>query len=243
MKKVLGCIRRACRDFDLIQAHDRIALGISGGKDSMLLLHAMQLYTYFSPVPFTFTAIHLNPGFAGMDPSPLKAYAEASGVELHIVDTDIADIVFNKRREKNPCALCAKMRRGVLHKTALRLNCNKVALAHHMDDALETLFLSMFYEGRLFTLSPRSYLDRTGLTLIRPMLYLPERHIVNTVKRLGLPVVHNLCPANGRTRRQETKEFISSLAARMPGVKERMLHALQNTEKYALWDKAKPPEA
>ncbi|MFZ5975729.1 MAG: tRNA lysidine(34) synthetase [Bacillota bacterium] len=239
MKKVLGCIRRACDDFRLIDPGDRIAVGVSGGKDSTLLLHAIRLYRYFSPVPFTFCAIHLQMGFEDMDAAPLADYARQSGIDLHIVPTDIAAVVFDVRKEKNPCSLCAKMRRGALNNYAKQLGCNKVALAHHMDDALETFFLSLFYEARIYTLSPRSYLDRTDLTLIRPMLYLPEKHINNTVRRLSLPVIHNPCPANGRTKRQDMKEFISSIAAQIPGAKEKMLHALQNTGAYSLWDKAK----
>jgi tRNA(Ile)-lysidine synthase TilS/MesJ len=240
MKKVLGCIRRACADYSLIESGDHIAVGVSGGKDSVLLMHAMRLYRYFSPVPFTFCAIHLGLGFAGTDAAPLNAYARENGVPFHTVPTDIAKIVFDIRKEKNPCALCAKLRRGVLNDHAKRLGCNKLALAHHRDDALETFFLSLFYEGRLYTLSPRSYLDRIGLTLIRPMLYLPEHHIVNTVRRLSLPVVENPCPANGHTKRQEMKELIGRIAAEFPGAKERMLHALKNTGGYSLWDKAKP---
>lgn len=240
MKKVLGCIRRACDDFRLIEPGDRIALGVSGGKDSVLLMHAMRLYRYFSPVPFKFLAIHLSLGFPGVDAAPLETYARENGIDFITVPTDIAEVVFDIRKEKNPCSLCAKLRRGSLNDHAKRLGCNKVALAHHRDDALETFFLSLFYEGRIYTLSPRSYLDRTGLTLIRPMLYLPERHIANTVRRLSLPVVENPCPANGNTKRQEMKEFVGRIAAEIPGAKERMLHALQNTGAYSLWDKAKP---
>ena len=239
MKKVLGCIRRACDDFSLIDPGDKIAIGVSGGKDSVLLLHAMRLYRYFSPVPFTFCAIHLDLGFQGVDTSALQDYARDNGIQLHVVPTDIASVVFDVRKEKNPCSLCAKMRRGVLNGHAKRLGCNKVALAHHMDDALETFFLSLFYEGRIYTLSPRSYLDRTDLTLIRPLLYLPERHIEHTIKRLSLPVIHNPCPADGRTKRQDMKEFLSRLASEVPGAKEKMLHALQNTGAYSLWDKAR----
>ena len=239
MKKVLGCIRRACADYRLIDPGDRIALGVSGGKDSVLLMHAMRLYQYFSPVPFTFCAVHLQLGFPGTDASPLKAYARENGVPFHVVPTDIAAVVFDIRKEKNPCSLCAKLRRGALNDHAKRLGCNKVALAHHMDDALETFFLSLFYEGRVYTLSPRSYLDRTGITLIRPMLYLPEKHIRNAVRRLSLPVAENPCPADGRTKRQEMKALLGRIAAEIPGAKERMLHALQNTEAYGLWDRAK----
>lgn len=239
MKKVLGCIRRACDDFKLIEPHDRIAVCVSGGKDSVLFMHAMRLYQYFSPVPFTFRAVHLHMGFKNMDISPLENFARDNGIPLDVLPTDNADIVFNIRREKNPCSLCAKLRRGALNEHAVKLGCNKVALAHNMDDALETFFLSMFYESRLYTLAPRSYLDRTGLTLIRPMLYIPEKHIINTVRRLGLPVVRNPCPANGRTKRQDMKEFISRIAAELPGSKDRMLTALKNTEGYSLWDKAK----
>lgn len=237
MKKVLGCIRRACKDFDLIQPNDHIAVGVSGGKDSILLLYAMSLYKYFSPIPFTFCGIHLNLGFDSVDNSALIEYAKAQNIELHVVETEIADVVFNVRKEKNPCSLCAKMRRGALNERAKKLGCNKVALGHSMDDALETFFLSMFYEGRLYTLSPKSYLDRTDITLIRPMLYIPEKHIINTVSKLNLPIVNNPCPANGNTKRQDMKELVSSLAKQFPGVKDKMLHAFQNTNKYNMWDK------
>lgn len=235
MKLVLGNMRRTDADFGLIQPGDRVAVGCSGGKDSTLLLYAMKLYQYFSPNPFSLCGIMLDMGW-GCDPSPLVDFCHQENIPLHVVPTDIKQVVFDIKKETNPCALCAKLRRGALYRTAKFLGCNKVAFGHHADDALETLMLSLFYEGRIHTFSPISYLDRADVTLIRPLLYTPEHHIISTVQKKGLPVIHNPCPANGVTQRQHMKELLRKLNREIPGVPDKMLGALRNVPQYNLWE-------
>ena len=229
-------MRQADEDFGLIQADDRIAVGVSGGKDSTLLLYAMKLYQYFCPQPFTFCGIMLDMGYPEFDPTPLTTFCEREDILLHVVPTDIKKVVFDIRQESHPCALCAKLRRGALYRTARFLGCNKVALGHHMDDALETFLLCMFYEGRLHTFSPKSYLDRANVTLIRPMIYLGEKHVIHMVNKKKLPVLHNPCPANGYTKPQDMKELITNLCKSNPKAREQMLGALKNVPQYDLWD-------
>lgn len=236
MKTVLGCIRRADQDFDMIADGDRIAVGVSGGKDSLLLLYALSLYRKFSHKRFALEALTLKMGLEPFDTAPVAALCERIGVPYTTLDTDIADILFVKRKESNPCALCAKMRRGGLNNLALQHGCNKLALGHHREDALETLLLSLIFEGRLHTFHPVTYLSRTGITTIRPMVYLPEKHVIHVAKELSLPVIHNPCPANGNTKRQEMKELLATLSKTYPQMKERMLHALQNKAQYGLWN-------
>jgi tRNA(Ile)-lysidine synthase TilS/MesJ len=236
MKTVLGCIRRADQDFDLIADHDRIAVGVSGGKDSLLLVKALSLYRRFSGKNFTLEAILLTLGFAPFDTHGVEAFMQEIGVPLLIRQTDIGNIVFEARKEKNPCALCAKMRRGALNKLAKERGCNKLALGHHREDVLETLLMSLFYEGRLHTFHPATYLSRSDLTVIRPMAYLPEKHIIHMARVLSLPVIPNPCPANGHTARQEAKDLLSILAKKHKNIRALMLSALQNTAQYGLWD-------
>lgn len=236
MKKILGCIRRADQDFGLIKTGDRIAIGVSGGKDSLTLLRAMRLYQYFSKASFELHAITLTMGLAPFDGSEMTALCKELGVPYTIRETDIGKIIFDYRKEKNPCALCANLRRGALHNVALEQNCNKVALGHHREDVLETLLLSLFFESRLHTFSPITYLDRKKITVIRPMVYVPESHIAGFAKRNQLPVVQSPCPMNGHTKRQEMKELLYSLERQFPKAREHMLSALKNTSQYGLWD-------
>ena len=165
-------------------------------------------------------------GFDDMDFSPLKAYFKNAGMELLVQDTNIAEILFDIRKEKNPCSLCAKLRRGALHDAALQNGCNKVALGHHNDDVLETFILSLFYEGRIHCFSPVTYLDRKKLHLIRPMIYMNEQDVIGFINRSGATVIHNPCPANGYTKRQYAKDLIASLSRENRGLKERMFTAL-----------------
>lgn len=245
MKTVLGCIRRADQDFDMIADGDRVAVGVSGGKDSLLLLQALALYRRFSHKNFTLQALMLTLGLEPFDTSGTQALCEALDVPLTIMPTEIGKIVFEERQEKNPCALCAKMRRGALNGLAVSLGCNKLALGHHREDVLETFLMSLFYEGRLHTFHPVTHLSRTGITVIRPMVYLPERHIIHMARTLALPVTHNPCPANGHTARQEAKELLRDLSRTHPNLKTLMLSALRNKAQYGLWDKkivGKPEE-
>lgn len=237
MKTTLGCIRRADRDFHMIEAGDRVAVGVSGGKDSLLLLYALSLYPNVRHQDFSLQAVMLTTGKTPPDTSNISALCERLNVPMTIRHTELYQILFELRKEENPCALCAKMRRGMLCDLCKELDCNKLALGHHREDALETLMMSLIYEGRLHTFHPRTYLSRSDITVIRPMVYLPEKHIIHMKKELALPVLQNPCPANGHTKRQEMKELLAELAKRYPEVKERMLEALRNDRQYGLWEK------
>ena len=235
MKTVLGCIRKADTDFEMIAPGDRIAVGVSGGKDSLLLLYALSLYRKFSGKDFTLQAITLKMGLEPFDAEPIRALCAQIDVPYTVLDTEIAHIIFDVRKESNPCALCAKMRRGALNDAALAAGCTKVALGHHRDDAIETLLMSLIFEGRLHTFHPNTYLSRKGVTVIRPMVYVPEKHVIHVVKTLDLPVIHNPCPADGNSKREEIKQLIKTLFKTYPQLKDYMLSALRNKEQYGLW--------
>ena len=241
MKQILGCIRRADQDFSMILAGDRVAVGVSGGKDSLLLLEALALYRKFAPNPFELTAVTVSMGLEPFDLSGVQAMCDRLEVPYVIKDTQIGDIVFNQRKEKNPCALCAKMRKGCLADTCVELGINKLALGHHRDDALETLLLSMFYEGRMHTFHPVTHLERSGITQIRPMVYLSEKQAISAVRRLNLPVVESPCPVNHATRREDMKIILDDICKKIPKAREQMLSALMNFEEYGLWDREKSP--
>lgn len=237
MKKVLGCIRRACEDFHLIEDGDIVAVGVSGGKDSLLLLYALSLYRKFAPQRFEVKGLTLTMGLEPFDTSKVAALCEKLGVEYIVRPTEISRIIFEERHEKNPCSLCAKMRRGALNDLAKECGCNKVALGHHRDDALETLLLCLLHEGRIHTFHPKSYLSKADLTVIRPMVYLPEKHIIHVAREMQLPIIPSPCPANGATEREEMKYLLDSLCKLYPNAREMMLSALQNEAQYGLWNK------
>ena len=227
MNKILSLVRRCVEDYDMIRAGDRVAVGVSGGKDSLTLLAALAQLRTFYPRPFTVEALTLDMGIPGMDFSGVAAWCREREIPYTIVPTEINRIIFEVRREKNPCSMCAKMRRGALHNAMAERGLTKIALGHHHDDAVETFFLSLFYEGRLSCFQPVTFLDRTGVTQIRPLLYCSESMIAHTADRLQLPVVHNPCPADGSTKRQEVKELIYQLNGRYPGLKNRVFGAMQ----------------
>lgn len=231
MNKILSYVRRCVEDYDMIQAGDRVAVGVSGGKDSLVLLTALAKLSAFYPKRFTVEAITLDMGHVdggdGMDFAAVAGYCRELGVPYTLIPSEIHHIIFDLRKEKNPCSMCAKMRRGALHNAILERGITKIALGHHFDDAVETFFLSLFYEGRLSCFQPVTWLDRMGITQIRPMLYCGEGLIRNTAARCGLPVVFNPCPANGSTKRQEVKELIHDLDQKYPGLKSRVLGAMQ----------------
>lgn len=227
MQKMLSYVRRAVDHYHMIEAGDRIAVGVSGGKDSLALLTALAQLRQFYPIPFALTAITLEMGYEEMDFAPVQALCDALSVEYIRVPTEIKQIIFDIRQEENPCSLCAKMRRGALHEAALKAGCKKVALGHHFDDVVETYLLSLFYEGRISCFRPVTFLDRTGITLIRPLLYTPEYYVRSFAARHQLPVVHNPCPADGNTKRQEIKDLLKQLEATMPGLRERIFGAMQ----------------
>ena len=236
MKKTLGCIRKADQDFGLIGSDDRIAVGISGGKDSLLLLHALNLYRKFSHKSFSLFAVTVSLGLEPFDVSPVRQLCEQLEVPYIVRDTEIGRIIFDYRREKNPCALCSKMRRAVLANTCADHGFNKLALGHHREDVIETLLMSLFYEGRFHTFHPKTVMSRTGITVIRPLIYLPESHVKHMAKTLSLPLIQSPCPANGETVRAEMKELLHKLRLIYPDANERFLHALQQ-DHYDLWQK------
>ena len=227
MQKMLSYVRRAVDHYHMIEEGDRIAVGVSGGKDSLALLVALAKLRAFYPQKFEIVAITLEMGYAEMDFSPVQALCDELGVEYIRIPTQIGPIIFDIRKEENPCALCAKMRRGALHEAAKAAGCKKVALGHHFDDVVETYMLSLFYEGRISCFQPVTYLDRTGITQIRPLLYCGEAMVRGAAARAGLPVVYNPCPANGCTKRQEIKELVRDLDRQYPGLKSRVFGAMQ----------------
>ena len=238
MKKTLGCIRKADTDFHLIETGDRIAVGVSGGKDSLLLLHALSLYRKFTHKDFSLLAITVDLGLKPFDLSGIRTLCEKLEIPYLIQETRIGEIIFDYRKEKNPCALCAKMRRAVLANACVANECNKLALGHHREDAIETLLLSLFYEGRFHTFHPKTTMSRTGITVIRPLIYLPESHVRHMDRQLSLPVVASPCPVNGKTARADMEKLIREMKKIFPDSPERFLHALQH-EPYDLWQKEK----
>ena len=236
LKKTLGCIRKADQDFQLIDPGDRVAVGVSGGKDSLLLLHALALYRKFSHKNFTLQAITVDNGIGSPDYTAVSDLCKSLEIPYLIKKTQIGEIIFDYRKENNPCALCAKMRRAVLANTCNELNSNKLALGHHREDAIETLLMSLFHEGRFRTFHPVTRMSRSGITVIRPLVYLPESHVKHMQKVLCLPVVESVCPVNGKTERANMSRLLSEIRKSFPDASERILHALQH-EPYELWQK------
>ena len=241
MKKTLGCIRKADTDFRMIRAGDRVVVGVSGGKDSLLLLHALSLYRRFTHKDFSLQAVTVDNGLGAPDYSAVSALCDSLEIPYRIVKTQIGEIIFDYRKEKNPCALCAKMRRAVLANTCREMGCNRLALGHHRDDAINTLLLSLLHEGRFHTFHPCSTMSRTGITVIRPLVYLPESHVRHMQKELNLPVLKSSCPADGKTERENMSRLLSQIKTVFPDASERLLHALQH-EPYDLWQKNPPEE-
>jgi tRNA(Ile)-lysidine synthase TilS/MesJ len=226
MQKLMGLARRCVDDYDMIQAGDKIAVGVSGGKDSLVLLVLLAgLRGYFNK-PFELEAITIDMGL-GMDYTPVAQLCESLNVPYHIVKTEIAPIIFDHRKEKNPCSMCAKMRRGALNQAILERGFNKLALGHHYDDAVETFVMSLIYEGRISCFQPVTNLDRTGIIQIRPMLYIHEKTVDNFAVRQSLPVIENRCPVDKATKREEIKQLIFDLSATYPDLRERIFGAMQ----------------
>lgn len=232
MQHILSLVRRCVEDYHMIDRGDTIAVGVSGGKDSVLTLCALARLREFYPQPFDVVAITIDSGTPGMDFTPIADLCRELNVPYHREEVPIYEIVFEHRKEKNPCSLCAKFRRGALSTTMNRLGLNKIALGHHQDDAVETMVMSLFLEGRISCFQPVTYLDRTGITQIRPLLYCREDDIRRAAQRLRLPVVHNPCPANGHSRRQEVKELIAGLEGRYPDIKQKLFGSLQRYPLY-----------
>lgn len=228
LQRVLSEVRKAVDDYHMIAEDDKIAVGISGGKDSLTLLYALSSLRRFYPHPFDLVAVTVDLGFANLDLSEIKKLCEKLEVPYTVVKTQIGQIVFEQRQENNPCALCAKMRKGALNEAMKQLGCNKIAYAHHMDDVVETMMLSLLYEGRFHTFSPVTYLDDTGLTVIRPLIYMKEADVIGFVRKYKVPVVKSPCPADGHTKREYVKQLLKQLNTENPGVKQRMFTAIQN---------------
>ena len=232
MQHILGLVRRCVEDYRMIAPNERLAVGVSGGKDSLLTLVALAQLRRFYPIPFTLEAITLEMGMPGMDFSPVAALCETLEVPYQRIQVPVYQIVFEERREKNPCSLCAKLRRGSLHTALTERGIHKIALGHHYDDAIETLLMNLLFEGRIGCFQPVTYLNRTGVTQIRPLLYCREDEIRRTAERLRLPVVHNPCPADGSSRRQEIKELIGQLEKTYPDLKQKLFGSIQRYPLY-----------
>ncbi|MBQ7173021.1 MAG: tRNA 2-thiocytidine(32) synthetase TtcA [Clostridia bacterium] len=230
MKRILSFTRRALDDYGMISPGDKIAVGVSAGKDSLTLLCALAELRRFYPVPFEVCAITIDMGFEGTDFSKIAAFCKDLDVPFHLVKTEISKIVFDIRKEKNPCSLCAKLRRGALHSAAKELGCNTVALGHHFDDAVETFVMNLFFEGRVGCFSPVTYLSRKEIKLIRPLLYLPEKDVRYFAAKVDLPVIKSPCPADGNTEREEIKKLLATLDRKYDGLRYRLFGALQRGE-------------
>ncbi|MDD6033946.1 MAG: tRNA 2-thiocytidine biosynthesis TtcA family protein [Oscillospiraceae bacterium] len=231
MQRILGYMRKAIQEFDLIHNGDRIAVGVSGGKDSVVLLTGLALLRRFIGIDYQLEAITLDPRFGGVetDYSPIAELCARLEVPWHLIPTDIGQIVFDIRKEPNPCSLCAKMRRGALHDAAKELDCNVIALGHHYDDVVETFVMNLFNEGRIGCFSPKSYLSRKELWMIRPLVFAPEKEIRRAAAKNNLPIVKSKCPADGHTSRQDTKEFLAQKERESDGFKLRLFGALRRS--------------
>ena len=230
IKRVLSYTRRAVDDYNMIEEGDRVAVGISGGKDSMTLLCALADLRRFYPKKFDIVAITIDMGFEGSDYSAVAEFCDKIEVEYRVIPTQISTVIFDVRKESNPCSLCAKMRRGALHSAAKELGCNRVALGHHFDDVVETFMMNLFFEGRLGCFQPVTYLSRRDIYLIRPMIYMPEKDVRYFASKADLPVVKSLCPADGNTEREEMKKLLASLERQNKGLRYRIFGAIQRGE-------------
>lgn len=228
LQQVLSYTRRAVDDYHMIEEGDKIAIGISGGKDSLTLLYALHGLKRFYPKKFEIHAVTVDLGFKNLNLDKIKEICEELDVPYTIVKTEIADIVFNERKESNPCSLCAKMRKGALNEAMKAVGCNKIAYGHHKDDLIETYLMSLIYEGRIHTFSPITYLDRMDVTVIRPLMYMKEVDVIGFVNKNNIPVVKSPCPADGNTKREYIKQLLARIHQENPGVKDRMFTAIQN---------------
>ena len=229
LQRLLSHVRKAVDDYSLIDDGDSIAVGISGGKDSLTLLYALNALKRFYPNHFDIHAVTVDLGFNNLNLEPICSLCDFLNVQYTIIHTEIAKIVFEDRKETNPCSLCAKMRKGALNEKIKELGCNKVAYAHHKDDVVETMLLSLIYEGRFHTFAPKTYLDRMDLTVIRPLLYVKEADVVGFTNKMNLPVCKSPCPADGNTKREYAKDLLKNLEHENPGTRERMFTAIANS--------------
>jgi tRNA 2-thiocytidine biosynthesis protein TtcA len=227
LQKLLSRVRKAVTDYNMISNGDKIAVGVSGGKDSLALVYCLKELQRFLPQQFDLVAITLSLGNDGFDIKPLINFYNELGIPYHIEETIISKIVFDVRKEKNPCSLCSNMKRGAIYNTAKSLGCNKAAFAHHRDDVVNTFLLSLFYEGRIHTFSPVTYLDRRDITLIRPFIYTDEKMIRSFIKKQGIAPIPSGCRIDGKTKRQFVKELIADLSKENRQLKENLFGAIQ----------------
>ena len=226
LQRLLSLVRKACDDYSLIDENDKIAIEISGGKDSLTLLYALHEMQRFYPKHFEIHAFTVDLGFGIQDFDAIRALCADFSIPYTVIPTEISTIVFETRQESNPCSLCAKMRKGALNQVAKDAGCNKIAYAHHRDDIIETMLLSLLYEGRFYTFSPKTFLDRMELTVIRPMMYVSEADVIGFKNKYSLPVCKNPCPVDGKTKREYVKTLVRNLNAENPGVKDRLFRAI-----------------
>lgn len=234
IKHMFKQVRDASLKYNLVQDGDHIAAGISGGKDSLTMLYFLTLLQEYTPVKFTIQPVCLDMGW-GEDYAPVSAYCDGLELDLLVEPTHIGRIVFENRKEKNPCALCANLRRGALNRIAREHGCNKVALGHHLDDAVHTLFLSMLYEGQFHVFKPSTYLDRMDVTMIRPMIYVEESDIAKVAASLHLPVVASKCPAGGKSKRDEIRQLLDDVEVRFPGARRQFLSSIEHAARDSFW--------
>lgn len=230
LQKLLSYTRQAADAYRLIEAGDRIAVGLSGGKDSIALLYALSHLQKFYPYSFELQVFTVDMGFDGYDTSSLHMICEQLGQPYTVIPTQIGQIVFDERKEKHPCALCAKLRRGALNNAAIAAGCNKIAYGHHKDDMIETMIMSLLFEGRFYSFPPYTLLKGTGLGVIRPFIYVSEAEIKGFINKYQIPVTKNPCPADKNTRREEIKALIANLNRRYPGCKERLFTSIEHGE-------------
>ena len=230
LQQVLSRVRKAIEDYNMIEEGDCIAVGISGGKDSLTLLQSLAALRRFYPKKFTLKAITIDLGSNNMNLDDIKAMCKELDVEYHIEKTDIAQIVFDERKETSPCSLCAKMRKGALNEAVKEMGCNKVAYAHHKDDVVETMLLSLFYEGRFHCFSPVTYLDRSNIIVIRPLVYMNEADVVGFIRRYNIPVVKSPCPVDKKTKREYVHQLVRDLNKDIPSVRNRMFTAITDSD-------------
>lgn len=229
LQKLYSYTRKAIDDYEMINEGDKIAIGISGGKDSLTLLYALSGMRRFYPKKYELAAISVDLGLGIQNMDKIKELCDSLEVPFYIEKTEIGNIVFDIRKEKNPCSLCAKMRKGALNNKALELGCNKIAYAHHKDDIIETMMMSFIYEGRINSFTPVTHLEKTGLYVLRPMMYVSEAEVIGFKNKYQLPVAKNPCPVDGHTKREYIKKLISEINKENPGVKERMFTAISAT--------------
>ncbi len=235
MQKILSHLRKAIEEYKMIEEGDKIAVCLSGGKDSITMLHALKALQRFYPKKFELIAISINPGFEFFDTEFLQKICDDLAIPLWIEKSNAKEIVFDIRKEKNPCSLCANLRRGVINSIAIREGCNKIALGHNQDDVLETFLLNLFYTGNISTFSPVSYMDRSKITLIRPLIYTPEKEIRRFIRKKDLTVMPKVCPMDGTSKREDMKQLIFTLTKNIPMIRANLFGAIQRNLQY--WKK------